>query len=107
MISSDEFDEMNGMLTQRELLRLKTEIEKESGLEWKKNVAINVDDIDVITTERIERYPVGPDVNYVEIRLRIIALKDFSTTENSTTPTLITATAEFTKEFSKNSFGDW
>ena len=106
LIASNEFDEMNGMLTQRELHRIKKELENESENDWKNNIAISVDDIIGITTESIERYPVGR-AEYVDIVLRIHALKDSSINEKSNTPTCITATAEFSKEFSEKSFGDW
>ena len=97
---------MNGMLTQRELHRIRADLEKKSDAEFENNIAINVDDIIGITTDSIQRYPVGR-TEYVDIALRIHALKDFSTTEKNNPPTCITVTAEFTKEFSKNSFGDW
>ena len=97
---------MNGMLTQRELHRIRKDLEKESEVDCKNNIAINVDNIIGITTDNIQRYPVG-STEYVDIALIIHAVKDSTITEKSNQPTYITVKAEFTKEFSKKSFGDW
>ena len=94
------------MLTQRELSRIRNELEKASKSDGRNSIAISVDEIIGVITESIHRYPVGR-TEYVDIVLKIHALKDSLIGEERNTPTCITATAEFSKEFSKNSFGDW
>ena len=78
----------------------------ECGGEWKKNIAINVDNIISVSTENIDRYQVGPTA-YVDITLRMVAMIDPSVEEQNVIPSLITLNAEFTKAFSESSFGDW
>ena len=98
---------MKGMLTERELTRIKKEVETKWSDEWRNNVAINADNIVGMTTDSILRYQVGFEMEYVDIVLGFIATRDPSVEQMNKFPTLIIIKAEFTKNFSKQSFGDW
>ena len=97
---------MKGMLTERELERIKKEVETKWSDEWRNNVAIDVDNIVGMTTNSIVRYQVGFGMEYVDIVLEFIAIQP-SVTNRNALPTVVTFNAEFTKNYSKQSFGDW
>ena len=98
---------MKGMLTERELERFQKEVETKWSDEWRNNVAINVDNIVGSSTISINRYQVGFEMEYVDIVLGFIALREPSVIKKNTLPTVVSFTVEFTKNYSKLSFGDW
>ena len=98
---------MKGMLTERELERIQKEVETKWSDEWRNNVAIHADNIIGMTTNSITRYQVGFEMEYVDIVLGFIAILDPSVTKKNNIPTVVSITAEFTKNYSKQSFGDW
>ena len=106
MISSNEFDDLKGLLTERELDRIKRDIETKWNDQWRNNIALSVDEIEWIGTHSINRYPVGYDY-YVDIVLKMKAVKEIPTADNKTISLLIDITAEFSKMYSEKSFGDW
>ena len=101
LISSNEFDEMGGMLTEREYKRLRRHVETKWSDEWRNNIAIDVNNIIGVTTESVLRYEVGYDMAYVDIVLNIIAVLDTAETKYAF------ITVELTKNYSPKSFGDW
>ena len=101
LISSSEFDEMSGMLTEREYKRLRRHVETKWSDEWRNNIAIDVNNIIGVTTESVLRYEVGYDMAYVDIVLNIIAVLDTVETKYAF------MTVELTKNYSPKSFGDW
>ena len=106
MISGNQFDDMKGMLTQRELQRIKTDIETKWSDKWRNNIDISVDEIEWVATSSIQRYQIGRN-DYVDIALLMRAVKDIPLRENETIGVLIDIKAEFSKDYGKNSFGDW
>ena len=109
LISSNEFDEMGGMLTEREYKRIRRQVETKWSDEWRNNIAFDVDNIIGVTTESVLRYPVGHDMWYVDIELKIIAALDTPSVPDNDKPAQQYAfiTVELTKNFSPQSFGDW
>ena len=101
LISSNEFDEMGGMLTEREYKRLRRHVETKWSDEWRNNIAIDINNIIGVTTESVLRYEVGYDMAYVDIVLNIIAVLDTVETKYAF------ITVELTKNYSPKSFGDW
>ena len=101
LISSNEFDEMGGMLTEREYKRLRRHVETKWSDEWRNNIAIDINNIVGVTTESVLRYEVGYDMAYVDIVLNIIAVLDTVETKYAF------ITVELTKNYSPKSFGDW
>ena len=95
------------MVTERELERLKREVETQWSNEWKNNLAFNADDILAIITKNVKRYQVGFKMEFVDIELEVFAKASTSLTEKGNVPTIINVTAEFTKNFSETSYGDW
>ena len=106
MISSNQFDDMQGMLTQRELQRIKSDIETKWSDRWRNNINVNVDEIEWVNTSSIQRYNIGRS-DYVDIALIMRAVKDIPLAEEKTIGVLIEIKAEFSKDYGENSFGDW
>ena len=109
LISSNEFDEMGGMLTEREYKRIRRQVETKWSDEWRNNIAFDVDNIISVTTESVLRYPVGQNMWYVDIELKVIAALDTPSVLDNDKPAQSYAfiTVELTKNFSPQSFGDW
>jgi len=80
MISSNQFDDMQGMLTQRELKRIKSDIETKWSDRWRNNINVNVDEIEWVNTSSIQRYNIGRS-DYVDIALIMRAVKDIPLAE--------------------------
>ena len=101
MISSNQFDDMQGMLTQRELKRIKSDIETKWSDRWRNNINVNVDEIEWVNTSSIQRYNIGRS-DYVDIALIMRAVKDIPLAEEKTIGVLIEIKAEFSKDYFKN-----
>ena len=110
LISSNEFDEMGGMLTEREYKRLRRHVETKWSDEWRNNIAFDVDNVIGVTTESVLRYQVGYDMSYVDIELKVIAKLDTPPVPDNNTfaeAKYAFITVELTKNYSPKSFGDW
>ena len=105
MIANNEFDDMKGLLSERELERIKRDIETKWSDQWRNNIALSVDEIINVTTDRINRYEVGSNF-YVDITLNIKAIKEIPSAKDNDY-VLIAITAEFSRDYSEKSFGDW
>ena len=93
------------MLTEREAQRLQREVETKWSDEWRNNVSIpDANSIIAASTNNIQRYQVGSQMEFVDIELEIMAVIE---NEKDSFPTVIRIVAEFTKEYSAKSFGDW
>lgn len=96
---------MKGLLSERELSKIKRDIETKWPDQWRNNIELSVDEIEWVGTNRINRYQVGKNY-YVDITLQMKAVKEIPS-ENKNIHVLIDITAEFSKVYCENSFGDW
>jgi len=106
MIGSNEYDDMKGLLSERELSRIKRDIETKWPDQWRNNISLSVDEIEWVGTNKIRRYQVGRNF-YVDITLNMKAVKEIPSEKDKNIQILIDITAEFSKDYSENSFGDW
>ena len=96
---------MKGLLTERELSKIKRDIETKWPDQWRNNIELSVDEIEWVNTNRIKKYQVGKNY-YVDITLQMKAVKEIPS-QNKNVHVLIDITAEFSKSYSETSFGDW
>ena len=97
---------MKGLLSERELSRIKRDIETKWPDQWRNNISLSVDEIEWVGTNKIRRYEVGRNF-YVDITLNMKAVKEIPSEKDKNIHVLIDLTAEFSKSYSEDSFGDW
>ena len=101
LIKSGDFSEMGGMFSKNALERLHQDYEKNWSEVEKNNIAVDLEDLTQVITEKVSLQPLGRDV-FVDITVNFQAMK-----ANINPLMTVEATLIFTRKYSQLSFKDW